>query len=59
MFLIDNTDGRLGKPVRSRWSMSRTIQEYQEAFSGFVALKHLGDYEDLGECNSILAARKY
>lgn len=59
MFLIDNTSGPAHRPVvRSRWSISRTIEEYQKAFSGWVDLKRLGEYTDLGEVNTIMAGRK-
>lgn len=59
MFLIDNTAGPSHRPVvRSRWSMSRTVDEYRKAFSGWVDLQKAGAYFDLGEENSILFGRK-
>jgi hypothetical protein len=57
-FLIDNTEGKGGRPVRSRWSISRTVEEYREACRGITALRVLGAYVDLGETNTILAGRK-
>ena len=57
MFLVDNTWGQ-GKPVRSRWSMSRTVIEYQAAFAKVAPLVELGHYVDLGETNTIMAGRK-
>lgn len=60
MFLVDNTEGKGGRPVRSPYSISRTIQEYQDAFAQRmgVRLEVLGDYEDLGETNTIFAGQK-
>jgi ubiquinone/menaquinone biosynthesis C-methylase UbiE len=59
MFLIDNTAGPANRPVvRSRWSMSRTIEEYQDAFKKVAPLVRLGEYIDLGEVNTIMAGRK-
>ena len=57
MFLVDNTWG-VGKPVRSRWSMSRTVIEYQAAFAKVATLVEYGHYVDLGETNTIMAGRK-
>lgn len=57
MFLVDNTWGH-GKPVRSRWSMSRTVAEYRAAFSKVAPLTEHGHYVDLGETNTIMAGRK-
>jgi ubiquinone/menaquinone biosynthesis C-methylase UbiE len=59
MFLVDNTAGPAHRPVvRSRWSMSRTVEEYRAAFAKWVDLQLLGAYTDLGEVNSIMAGRK-
>lgn len=57
MFLVDNTWGPKGE-VRSRWSMSRTVIEYQVAFAKVAPLMELGQYVDLGETNTIMAGRK-
>lgn len=57
MFLVDNTWGH-GKPVRSRWSMSRTVAEYQAAFANVAPLEEYGHYVDLGETNTIMAGLK-
>jgi ubiquinone/menaquinone biosynthesis C-methylase UbiE len=59
MFLIDNTDGtNKNTPVRSRWSISRTIAEYKAAFAPFVKLHVIGEYKDLGEPDTIFAGSK-
>jgi len=63
MFLSDNTAGppcsRTGRvEIRGHWSRSRTVQEYIDAFAGWVELKFLGNYENLQEVDSIMAGRK-
>lgn len=58
LFIVDNTEGRGGRPVRSRWSMSRTYEEYRDACGHITTLRKLGHYEDLGEINSVMAGRK-
>jgi SAM-dependent methyltransferase len=58
MFLVDNTWGH-GKPVRSRWSMSRTVAEYQAAFAQVAPLIEYGHYVDLGETNTVMAGLKF
>lgn len=57
VFIVDNTEGRGGRPVRSRWSISRTVEEYRALFSEIVDLEVLGSYEDLGEINTIMSGR--
>lgn len=59
LFIVDNTAGPPHRPiVRSRWSMSRTVEEYRQAFSAITDLVELGHYVDLGEVNTIMAGRK-
>jgi SAM-dependent methyltransferase len=59
LFIIDNTSGPPNRPVvRSRWSISRTITEYQRAFAGIAPLREVGAYTDLGEVNSVLVGRR-
>jgi SAM-dependent methyltransferase len=59
MFLVDNTAGPAGHSVvRSRWSISRTIEEYQIAFKQVAPLHYLGEYKDFGEVNTVMAGRK-
>lgn len=57
VYLIDNTSKVNGRPVRSRWSVSRTVVEYQALFADWCPLTVLGDYVDLGEVNTIFAGR--
>lgn len=59
-FLVDNTEGHGGRPVRSPYSISRTVKEYQDAAAEHmnVALSVFGRYEDLGETNTIFAGRR-
>lgn len=55
MFLVDNTAGPPHRPVvRSPYSISRTVEEYQREFAGWVALREVGAYVDLGETNSAM-----
>lgn len=60
MFLVDNTAGRGGREVRSPYSISRTVKQYRDAFNEHVHvdLKVVGEYEDLGEINTIFVGRK-
>lgn len=59
MLLVDNTEGRGGRPVRSPYSISRTVKEYQDSFVAHnIVLAVLGSYEDLGETNTIFAGRR-
>lgn len=58
MFLVDNTSGPPHRPiVRSPYSISRTIPEYEAAFS-WCDLRAVGGYEDLGEINTVFHGRK-
>lgn len=54
MFLVDNTEGRGGHPVRSPYSISRTIEQYNAAFRPWCSqFQPRGEYVDLGEKNTI------
>lgn len=55
--LTDNTSTTAGKPVRSPYSISRTIEEYRAAFASWVNLEPVGAYEDFGEINTIFLGR--
>lgn len=55
--LIDNTSTVDGRPVRSKYSISRTIDEYQAAFAPWVDLEVKGDYIDFGEINTVFVGR--
>lgn len=55
--LIDNTSMLDGRPVRSKYSISRTIAEYREAFAPWVDLAVRGDYIDFSEINTIFTGR--
>jgi ubiquinone/menaquinone biosynthesis C-methylase UbiE len=58
MFLVDNTSGPPHRPVvRSPYSISRTVEEYSRAFN-WCGLRAVGEYEDLGEINTIFIGRK-
>ncbi len=54
---IDNTSTVDGRPVRSKYSISRTIEEYQAAFAPWVDLAVKGDYVDFGEINTVFVGR--
>jgi SAM-dependent methyltransferase len=53
LFLVENTADRVDAP---HWAF-RSLEAYCALFP-FVALRHLGDYDDLGERISILAGRR-
>jgi ubiquinone/menaquinone biosynthesis C-methylase UbiE len=55
--LIDNTSLVDGRPVRSKYSISRTIEEYHAAFAPWVDLSVQGDYIDFGEINTVFTGR--
>lgn len=55
--LTDNTSMADGRPVRSPYSISRTIQEYQDAFASWVRLEPVADYQDFGEINTVFLGR--
>lgn len=54
--LIDNTSTVEGSPVRSKYSISRTVEEYLAAFS-WADLQVKGDYVDFGEINTVFTGR--
>jgi SAM-dependent methyltransferase len=45
------------EPELSRWSIQRTVEEYQAAFAAHIPMTYLGDCPCL-QCNGILAGRK-
>jgi ubiquinone/menaquinone biosynthesis C-methylase UbiE len=57
VFIIDNTSRADGEPVRSKYSISRTIDEYVGAFRSWVELAPVGQYIDLGEINTVFRGR--
>lgn len=54
--LTDNTSTIHGQPVRSSYSRSRTVDEYQAAFP-WADLRVVGGYVDLGEINTVFTGR--
>ena len=54
--LTDNTSKVDGRPVRSPYSISRSTEEYQNLFD-WCDLQRVGEYEDLGEINTIFLGR--
>ena len=57
ILLTDNTSREDGRPIRSRYSMSRTIAEYTRAFASWASLRPVGDYVDRAEINTVFAGR--
>lgn len=57
VFVIDNTSREDGSAVRGRYSMSRTITEYQEAFAPWAVIRPVSAYVDLGEINTVFSGR--
>jgi ubiquinone/menaquinone biosynthesis C-methylase UbiE len=55
--IIDNTSMDDGRPVRSPYSISRSVGEYQDAFAPWVKLTTVGAYTDFGEVNTIFCGR--
>lgn len=58
VLLIDNTSKVNGQPVRSGYSISRTVEAYQAAFAGWAPLTPVGHYVDLKEINTIFVGRR-
>lgn len=55
--LLDNTSKVDGRAVRSPYSISRTVEEYQRLFAGWCPLTPVTDLIDLGEVNTFFLGR--
>lgn len=59
LFVVDNTSGPRHRPVvMSRWSRSRTPEEYRSAFVPICDVDILWAYEDEGEGHHVFVGRK-
>jgi len=59
LFVVDNTSGPAHRPVvRSRWSRSRTVEEYTRAFEPICLVEAIETYTDQGEGHHIFVGRK-
>lgn len=57
IILIDNTSKVDGSPVRSKYSISRTIEEYQNALAPWAEIARVGEYVDYDEINTVFVGR--